>query len=136
LCVFIVATYGCEAWTRKKADINRITAFKHKCYQKILCVPWVQQRTKKEISEELDVLQDWLISTVRCQKFTFFGHMKRHNRIERQISEEFISGKRRGGGQPQQKWTKCITDAFRSLKTAGQLAQECDCFRAVVWAAS
>ena len=43
--VFTVVTYGCESWTRKKAEHQRIDAFKLWCWRKLLRVPWTGRRS-------------------------------------------------------------------------------------------
>ena len=52
-CFFSVATYGCDAWMLGKTNLKRISAFKMKCYRKILRISWTEHGTNKSITEEL-----------------------------------------------------------------------------------
>ena len=57
-CVFPVATYGCESWTLKASDPARIQAFDHKCYRRVLRIPWVRKRTNASVRREMEVPED------------------------------------------------------------------------------
>ena len=46
-CIFPIATYGCEAWTMKKALEKIINSFEIKCYRKILKIPWIHKKNKR-----------------------------------------------------------------------------------------
>ena len=87
--VFPVVMYGCESWTIKKAEHQRIDAFKLWCWRRLLRVPWTARRsnqsTLKEISPEYS-LEDWCwcwscnILAIWCEELT---HWKRPWRWER-----------------------------------------------------
>ena len=72
--VFPVVVYGCESWTRKKAEHQRIDAFELWCWRRLLRVPWTARRsnqsTLKEISPECS-LEGQMLKL----KFQYFGHM-------------------------------------------------------------
>ena len=65
--VFLVATYGCENWTIKKAEHQRIDAFELRCWRRLLTVPWTVRRSNKSILKEISpeysleglMLKDW-----------------------------------------------------------------------------
>ena len=77
--VFPVVTYGCESWTIKKAECQRIDAFELWCWRRLLRVPWTARRSNqsilKEISPEysLEGLMLKLNSNTTVQKHQFFG---------------------------------------------------------------
>ena len=52
--VFPVATYGCESWTIKKAEHQRIDAFKLWCWKRLLRVPWTARRSNQSILREIN----------------------------------------------------------------------------------
>jgi hypothetical protein len=57
-CVFSTMLYGCETWTYKKADKNRILAFEMYCYRKILGITWMQKISNDEVRRRLNVKEN------------------------------------------------------------------------------
>ena len=57
--VFPVATYGCESWTIKKAEHQRIDAFKLWCWRRLLRVPWTARRSNQSILKEINPDSHW-----------------------------------------------------------------------------
>jgi len=51
--VFPVVTYGCESWTMKKAECQRIDAFELWCWRRLLRVPWTARRSNQSILKEI-----------------------------------------------------------------------------------
>ena len=51
--VFPVVMYGCESWTIKKADCQRINAFELWCWRRLLKVPWIARRSNQSILQEI-----------------------------------------------------------------------------------
>ena len=95
--VFPVIMYGCESWTIKKAECQRIDAFELWCWRRLLKVPWTARRsnqsTLKEISPEysLEVLMLKL-------KLQYFGYlMQRTDSFEKMLMLGKIEGRRRRG---------------------------------------
>ena len=72
--VFLVVMYGCESWTIKKAECQRINAFELWCWRRLLRVPWTARRSNqsilKEISSEYPL--EGLILKLKLQ---YFGHL-------------------------------------------------------------
>ena len=72
--VFPVVLYGCESWTLKKAEHQRISAFKLWCWKRLLRVPWTARRfnqsSLKEINPEYSL--EGLILKLKLQ---YFGHL-------------------------------------------------------------
>ena len=72
--VFPVVMYGCESWTRKKAECRRIDAFELWCWRRVLKVPWIaresNQSTLKEFSSGYS-----LVGLMLKLKLQYFGHL-------------------------------------------------------------
>ena len=90
---FPVVTYGCERWSIKKVEHQRIDAFELWCWRRLLRVPWTARRSNqlilKEISPEYSL--EGLIL-----KFQYFGHlMQRADSLEKTLMLGETEGKRR-----------------------------------------
>ena len=87
--VLPIVMYGCESWTIKKAEHQRIDAFKQQCWRRLLRVPWTARRLNPECSLEGLMLKLW-----------YFGHpMHRANSLERTLMLGKIEGRKRRGWQ-------------------------------------
>ena len=88
--------YGCESWTTKKAECQRIDAFELWCWRRLLRVPWTarsNQSILKEISPEYS-----LEGPMLKLKLQYFGHlMQRTDSSEKTLMLGKIEGRRRGG---------------------------------------
>ena len=81
--VFPVVTYGCESWTIKKAECQRIDAFELWCWRRLLRVPQTARRSNQSILKEISP-EDSLEGLMRKLKLQYFGHlMQRTNSLER-----------------------------------------------------
>ena len=94
--VFPVVMYGCESWTVKKAEHQRIDALELRCWRRLLRVPWTARRSNqsvlKEISPEYSL--EGLMPKLKLQ---YFGHlMQRTDSLEKTLMLEMIEGRRRG----------------------------------------
>ena len=72
--VFPVVIYGCERWTIKKAECQRIDAFKLWCWRRLLRVPWTARRSNQSILKEIGP-EHSLESLMLKLKLQYFGHM-------------------------------------------------------------
>ena len=95
--VFPVIRYGCESWTIKKAECQRIIAFELWCWRILLRVPWTARRSNqsilKEISHECSL--EGLMLKLKLQ---YFGHlMQRADSFEKTLMLGKIEGRRRRG---------------------------------------
>ena len=94
--VFPVVTYGCESWTIKKAECQRIDPFELWCWRTLSRVPWTAKRSKqcilKEISPEYS-LEGLMLKL----KLEYFGNlMQRTDSFEKTLMLGKIEGRRRG----------------------------------------
>ena len=103
--------YGCESWTIKKAEHQRIDAFELWCWRRLLRVPWTTRRsnqtTRKEINPECSL--EGLILKLKLQ---YFGHlMRRSDSFEKTLMLGKIEGRGRRG-QQRMRWLDGITDSM------------------------
>ena len=109
--VFPVVMYGCESWTIKKAEHQRIDAFKLWCWRRLLRVPWNARRsnqsTLKEISSGCS-----LGGLMLKLKLQYFGHlMRREDSFEKTLMLGKIEGRRRRE-QQRMRWLDGITNSM------------------------
>ena len=93
---FPVVMYGCESWTIRKAERQRIDAFELWCWRRLLRVPWTARRsnqpTLKEISPEYS-LEELMLKL----KLQYFGHLiRRTDSLEKTLMLGKIEGRREG----------------------------------------
>ena len=97
--VFPVVMYGCESWTIKKVEYQRIDAFELQCWRRPLRVPWTARRSNQSILKEINPgysLEGLLLKLM----LQYFGHlMGRTNSLEKTLMLGKIEGKREGGQQ-------------------------------------
>ena len=101
-CIFPVTIYGCEAWTISKTDEKKITSFEMKCYRKILRISWTERKTNASVLEQLGLKAPQLLNLTKKQKLLYFGHIKRHNTLEKLFFEGTCED-RRGRGRPRKR---------------------------------
>ena len=109
--VFPVVMYGCESWTAKKAECQRIDAFELWCWRRLLRVPWTVRRSNQFILKEISLgcsLEGMMLKL----KLQYFGHlMQRADSLEKTLMLEGIGGRRRRGRQ-RIRWLDGITDSM------------------------
>ena len=92
--VFPVVMYGCESWTVKKAERQRIDTFELWCWRRLLRVPWTVRSSNQSILKEINPEYS-LEGTM--MKFLYFGHlMRRVDSLEKTLLLGRIEGWRRG----------------------------------------
>ena len=95
--VFPVVMYGCESWTIKKAECQRIDAFKLWCWRRLLRVPWTARRSSQSILKEINPgcsLEGLMLKL----KLQYFGHMmRRPASFEKTLMLGRIKDRRRRG---------------------------------------
>ena len=97
--VFPVVMYGCESWTTKKAESQRIDAFELWCWRRLLRVPWTARRANQSILREINPEKSLKGLMVKL-KLQYFGHpMQRAASLEKTLMLEKIEGKRKRGRQ-------------------------------------
>ena len=117
--VFPVVVYGCESWTVKKAECQKIDAFELWCWRRLLRVPWTARRSNQSILKEISPgcsLEGLMLKL----KLQYFGHlMRRVDSLEKTLMLGGIGGRRRRGWQ-RMRWLDGITDMMEmSLSESG-----------------
>ena len=109
--VFPVVMYGCEIWTIKKAEHQRIDTFELPCWRRLLRVPWPARRSNQSILKEIspEYSLEGLMLKLKLQQF---GHMMwRTYSFEKTLILGKIEGRRRKGRQ-RMRWLDGITDSM------------------------
>ena len=95
--VFPVVMYGCESWTVKKAECQRIDAFELWCWRRLLRAPWTSGRSNQSILKEISP-ECSLEGLMLKLKLQYFGHlMQSADSFEKTMMLEKIKGRRRRG---------------------------------------
>ena len=109
--VFPVVMYGCESWTIKKAEHQRIDAFKLWCWRRLLRVPWTVRRSNQSILKDISPgcsLEGLMLKL----KLQYFGHLiRRTDSLEKTLMLGDIEGKKRRGRQ-RMRWLDGITESM------------------------
>ena len=109
--VFPVVMYGCESWTIKKGEYQRIDAFELWCWRRLLRVPWTARRSSQSTLKEISpgcALEGLMLKL----KLQHFGHlMRRVDLLEKTLMLGGIGGRRRRGRQ-RMRWLDGITDSM------------------------
>ena len=95
--VFPVVMYGCECWTIKKAEHQRIDAFELWCWRRLLRVPWITRRSHQSILKE--ITPEYSLEGLMLKlKLQYFGHlMRRADSLEKTLVLAKIEGRKRRG---------------------------------------
>ena len=131
--IFPIATYGSETWSISKEAAKKINSFELRCYRRVLRIPWTAKRTNSSILEQLgNIPENWLQDTIMSRKLKYFGHIKRHDCLEKDIYEGVVEGKR-GRGRPRRRWSQDISERLNTTVTeAGRRANDREAFRQAV----
>ena len=109
--IFPVVMYGCESWTRKKAECQRIDAFELWCWRRLLRALWTARRSNLSILKEMS--PEYSLKGLMLKlKYQYFGHlMWRTDSFEKTLMLGKTEGRRRRGWQ-RMRWLDGLTDSM------------------------
>ena len=109
--VFPVVMYGCDSWTIKKTECQRIDAFELWCWRRLLRAPWTARRSNQSIPQEIS--PEYSLEGLMLKlKLQYFGHLLHiTDSFEKTLLLGKIEGGRRRGSQ-RMRWSDGITDSM------------------------
>ena len=130
--VFPVVMYGCESWTVKKAECQRIDAFELWDWRRLLRVPWTARRSNQSILKEISpgISLEGMMLKLKLQ---YFGHFMRSvDSLEKTLMLGGIGGRRRRGRQ-RIRWLNGITDSVDvNLSELWEMVMDREAWRAAI----
>ena len=116
--IWSVLLYASETWTLTSTLEKRLEAVEMWMYRRITRTSWKDKKTNKEVIDQLGLKETSIVKTIKKRKLAYYGHIRRHDTLQRKILEGKIEGKR-GRGRRRKSWIENIEE------TTGQKINEC-----------
>ena len=116
--------YGCETRTLTPTLEKKITAFEMWIYRRISRTSWREKKTNQQVLQKVKLKDTELSTIVRKRKLQYYGHVRRHETLQKIILEGKVDGKR-GRGRKRSSWTDNIAAYTKQpINICAELAQD------------
>ena len=123
--------YGCDTWTLTESIEKKITAFEMWIYRRISRTSWADKVTNQHVLQKINIKSTELVQMIRTRKAKFYGHVRRHDSLQRVLLEGKVEGKR-GRVRKRTSWTDNIkTHLGLPINTCAELALDRKKWRAM-----
>jgi len=104
--------YGCESWTLNAEAERRISTFEDKCFRKMLKISYREHKTNEYVHQKVKEYvgkYEHLLTIVKRRKMKYFGHVIRHDNLQKTIVQGTVEGNRKRG-RPRKNWMSNIME--------------------------
>jgi hypothetical protein len=134
--VWSTLLYGSETWTLTGTLEKKLTAFEMWTYRRVLKIPWTDKIRNEEVLNRLGMSRTTIMNIVKKRKMQYFGHVKRHNTILKELLEGKAEGKRARGRQRTTWESNVATWTGMNLRRCSTLTSDREKWRSCVHAAA